>query len=154
MRATRQMETVIYMPLVGEGTDCWRPVRAVQITEDVFEVIDHIPPDESWKFAPFSRVRCRRRTFTGGESGLEAFEYAVESDPNYQLLKKHEKEIFRVVFKDGEEAVVRVLHVDGEYEDFIYDLLSTNVDREHRRARTDAAYVSKFAELVSARLEI
>ena len=107
------METVIYMPLLGEGTGCWRPVRAVRVTEDVFEVIDQIAPDESWKFAPFSRVRCRRRAFSGGEAGLEAFEYAIESHLNYQLLKEHEKEIFRVVFKDGEEALVRVICVSG-----------------------------------------
>jgi hypothetical protein len=147
------METEIYMPLVGEGTDCWRPVRALRISEDIFEVIEHVPSDESWKFAPSSRVRCRNRIFTDGKAGLEAFEYAIESDPNYQLLKMHEKEIFRVVFKDGEEAVIRVTCVSGEYEDFIYDLLSTNGDREHNRVRSDAAYCAKFADLMSAQLE-
>jgi hypothetical protein len=112
------MDAVIYMPLVGEGTDCWRSVRARRISEDIFEVMEkHIPSDESWKFAPSSRVRCRNRIFTDGEVGLEAFEYAIESDPNYQLLKKHEKGIFRVAFKAGEEAVVRVASVSGEYED-------------------------------------
>jgi hypothetical protein len=84
---------------------------------------------------------------------LEAFEYAIESDPNYQLLKNHEKGIFRVVFKDGAEAVVRVTCVSGEYEDFVYDLLSTNGDREHHRVRSDAAYSAKFTDLVSAQLE-
>lgn len=148
------MGTVIYMPLVGEGTDCWRPVRARRISEDIFEVTEkHIPSDESWKLAPSSRVRCRNRIFAGGEAGLEAFEYAIESDPNYQLLKKHEKDIFRVVFRDGEEAVVRVTSVSGEYEDFIYDLLSTNGGREHHRVRSDAAYSARFADLISARLE-
>jgi hypothetical protein len=148
------MDAVIYMPLVGEGTDCWRSVRARRISEDIFEVMEkHIPSDESWKFAPSSRVRCRNRIFTDGEVGLEAFEYAIESDPNYQLLKKHEKGIFRVAFKDGEEAVVRVASVSGEYEDFIYDLLSTNRGREHHRVRSDAAYCAKFTDLVSAQLE-
>ncbi len=148
------METVIYMPLLVEGTDCWRPVRAVRITDNCFEVIDQIAPGESWKFAPSSRVRCRKRIFTGGEAGLEAFEYAIESDSNYQLLRKHEKEIFRVVFKNGEEAVVRVISVSGECEDFVYDLLSTNRDREHHRVRSDAAYCARFADLISARLEV
>jgi hypothetical protein len=147
------MEAVIYMPLVEDGTDCWRPVRAMRIAEEIFEVIEQIPPNESWKFAPFSRVRCRNRIFTNGEAGLEAFEYAVESDPNYQLLKRHEKEIFRVVFKAGEEAVVRVTYVSGEYEDFVYDLLSTNGDREHHRVRSDAAYCAKFTDLISVSLE-
>src|SRR5207302_10736469 len=117
--ATCRMEKVVYMPLLGEGTDCWRPVRAVRVTEDVFRIIDQIPSDESWKFGPDSRVRCRERIFAGDSSGLEAFEYAIESDPNYQLLKKHEQEIFRVVFAGGEESVVKVLHVDEQHEDFM-----------------------------------
>jgi len=38
-----RMKIVIYMPLLGDGTDCWRPVQAVQVTQDIFEVMDHIP---------------------------------------------------------------------------------------------------------------
>jgi len=147
------LETVIYMPLIGEGTDCWRPVRAVRITENVFRIVDQIRPDESWKFGEDSRVRCRDRIFSGGVSGLEAFEYAIESDPNYPLLKKHEQEIFRMVFASGEESVVKVLHVDEQHEEFIYDLLSTNLERDHYRSKSDVVYVAKFADLVSARLE-
>jgi len=145
------METVIYMPLLDEGTDCWRPVRAVQVAQDLFEVIDQIPEGESWAFGPGSRVRCRKHVFSTGELGVMAFEYAIESNPYYQLLKKHERNVFRVIFADGEEAVVRVLHVDGQHEDFVYDLVSTNANR-HRRERKDAAYVARFADLVSAEL--
>jgi len=112
------MDLVIYMPLLGEGTDCWRPVRAVQVAEGVFEVADQLREGESWAFAPNSRVRCRKHVFATGEQGLVAFEYAVASDHYYQLLKNHERAIFRVVFANGEEAVIRVLHVDEEYEDF------------------------------------
>jgi hypothetical protein len=146
------METVIYMPLVEEGTDCWRPVRAVRIAEDIFEIIDQIPSDESWKFAPASRVRCRNRIFGGDGEALEAFEYAVESDPHFQLLRKHEKEIFRVVFANGEEARIRVLHVDAVHEDFVYDLLST--DRGRDQDRRDEACASRFDDLVFVQLEV
>jgi hypothetical protein len=147
------METIIYMPLLGEGTDCWRPVRAVPISDDVFRIVDQISAGESWKFGEDSRVRCRDRIFSGGISGLEAFEYAIETDPNYPLLKKHEQGIFRVAFASGEESVVKVLHVDEQHEDFIYDLVSTNLERDHYRAKSDAVYVAKFADLVSAQLE-
>jgi hypothetical protein len=147
------METVIYMPLMGEGTNCWRPVRAVQVDPDTFEVLDHIPAGESWAFAPGARLRCRERVFQSGEHGLEAFEYAIESNPYYQLLKKHEREVFRVVFANGEESVVRVLHVDGQYEDFVYDLVSTNTDRDYYREHRDAAFVARFTDLVSAQLQ-
>jgi len=141
------------MPLLNEGTDCWCPVRAMPVAEDVFEVVDQLRAGESWAFAPGSRVRCRKHVFTTGGQGLAAFEYAVESNPYYQLLRRHERDIFRVVFADGKEAVVRVLHVDGQSEDFVYDLVSTDLDRGVHRARKGAAYVSKFAELVSAQLE-
>lgn len=146
------MESVIYMPLVGEGTDCWRPVRARKISEDIFEVVDAIGAGESWAFAPGSRLKCREHIFTTGESGLVAFEYALASNVHYQLLKKHEGQRFRVVFTGGEEAVIKVLHVDEEYEDFIYDLVSTNLNPGTHRARRVEAYASKFVDLVSAQL--
>jgi hypothetical protein len=141
------------MPMLQEGTDCWRPVRATQIDNDVFRVTDEPSEDESWAFAPGSRVRCRDRVFANGQPGLVAFAYAIESDPNYLLLKSHEKEIFRVVFIEGEEAVVKVLHVDEQNEDFVYDPLSTSSDRGCSRMRSESAYVARFADLVSARLE-
>jgi hypothetical protein len=55
------MEKTIYMPLTGEGTGRWRPVRAVQVADDVFEVAEEVPEGESWRFAGFSRVRCKDR---------------------------------------------------------------------------------------------
>jgi hypothetical protein len=125
----------------------------VQVAPDIFEVVDHIPAGESWAFAPGARLRCREHVFSSGEPGLEAFEYAIESDPHYQLLKKHERKLFRVIFADGEESVVRVLHVNGEYEDFIYDLVSTKADRDHYREHRDAAFVARFTDLVFAELQ-
>ena len=139
------------MPLLREGTDCWRPVRAAQIGQDIFKILDHIPADESWAFAPDSRVRCKSHVFASGDTGLVVFKYAVEDDPHYQLLKSHEREVFRVVFADGEEAVVRVVHVDGAEEEFTYDLLSTNSGRRYPQG--NAAYAASFADLVSAGLE-
>jgi hypothetical protein len=146
-----RMEKTIYMPLVGEGTECWRPVRAVPLGDDVFEVIDRIPESESWDFAPFSRVRCRDKVFADGKAGLVVSAYAVESSPHYRLLKDYEGQVFRIILADGENAVVRVTHVDEEHEDFICDLLSTN--REHKVTPETAAYAIKFANLVSAHLE-
>jgi len=45
------------------------------------------------------------------------------------------------------------VHVDEEHENFIYDLLSTNLDGKYRLTPKGAVYVAKFAHLVSARLE-
>ena len=81
-----------------------------------------------------------------------AYEYALAGNPHYDLLKAHEGEMFHVAFTDGEEAVIKVLHVGEEYEDFIYDLVSTNREHHAHRAGRDAAYASKFDDLLSARL--
>jgi hypothetical protein len=147
------MEKIIYMPLLGKGTESWRPVRAVQITADVFEVCENIHENESWAFAPLSRVRCRDTVFADGRTGLAVFAYAVETNPFYQLIKGHQGQVFRVVLTDNEEAVIRVIHVDGEHEDFIYDLLSTNLDSKYRDKPKNAAYATKFSDLVFARLQ-
>jgi hypothetical protein len=79
--------------------------------------------------------------------------YAVESHPYYRLLKDHEGQIIRTFLADGEEAVVRVFHVDEQHEDFIYGLLSTNVGSKYCRDPKETSFVARFADLVSARLE-
>ena len=69
------MSHVIYMPLHHEGTDCWRPVHADHVSNDVYEItVDKEPEGERWAFPPGSRVRCRDHVFSGGEVGLVAFE--------------------------------------------------------------------------------
>jgi hypothetical protein len=147
------MAKTIYIPLTNEGTDCWRPVRAVQVADHVFEISEDVPEGESWPFAGFSRVRCKDRVFADGQSGLVAFAYAVESHPFYRLLKDHEGRTFQIVLTDGEEAIVRVTHVDEEHEDFIYHLLSSNHAVKYSSAPKEAVFVAKFKDLASAHLE-
>src|SRR5205823_10364611 len=103
------MEKTIYMPLVGEGTECWRPVQASQVGKDIFEVVEKIPENESWAFAPYSRVRYRDKVFADGQVGRVVFAYAIESNPHYRVIKDkdNEKQVFRIVLAEGEEAVVR-----------------------------------------------
>jgi hypothetical protein len=50
----------IYVKLLDEGTDVWRPVQASRVAENVF-VIDDQPYDRSierWEFEPGERVLC------------------------------------------------------------------------------------------------
>jgi hypothetical protein len=147
------MDKTIYMPLIEEGVDCWRPVRALQIGADIFQVTDKIPEDESWAFAPFARVRCRDKVFADGKAGLAIFAYAIESHQYYRLLKDHQGKVVRITLADGESALVKVTHVDEEHEDFICDLLSTNLGQKYARTSKDAVYAVRFAELVTANLE-
>ncbi|HTW57269.1 MAG TPA: hypothetical protein VMD99_03960 [Terriglobales bacterium] len=147
------MDKTIYMPLIEEGADCWRPVRAVHIGADVFEVTEKIPANEVWAFAPFSRVRCRDRVFADGNVGLAIFAYAIESHPYYRLLKESTGKVVRIMLADGESALVRVGHVDEEHEDFICDLMSTNLEQKYAGIPKDAVYAVKFVDLISVGLE-
>jgi hypothetical protein len=69
------MSVTIYIPLEDEGTDCWRPVHAALLHDDVYEIeVDQEPPGERWAFPPRSVVRCREHVFQDGHQGLLAVE--------------------------------------------------------------------------------
>ncbi len=66
--------TEIYVALLDEGTDVWRPVQATELTNGVFRIAPTKPPnDEVWEFEPGATVRCERRHLSGG-SALVAIE--------------------------------------------------------------------------------
>lgn len=65
---------IIYVRLLDEGTDCWRPVTAEQDGER-FLVLGPVPDDERWEFQPGTYVLCRKQTFQNGE-GLVAYKAA------------------------------------------------------------------------------
>ena len=54
-------QRTIYVRLLDEGTDVWRPVEAVAVSPDVFEIAPDVtvPDDERWEFGPGERVCCR-----------------------------------------------------------------------------------------------
>ena len=64
----------VYMPLLDEGVDTWRPVEATPLSGDTYRVEGVEPEDEQWEFPPGAVVRCEQKTFYGGESALTAIE--------------------------------------------------------------------------------
>ena len=64
----------IYMPLLDEGVDTWRPVEATALSNGTYRIDGVMPDYEEWAYPPGSLVRCEQKTFYGGESGLAAFE--------------------------------------------------------------------------------
>jgi hypothetical protein len=60
----------IYMTLVNEGTEVWRPVEATHLSGDLYRVNGSMPGDEEWAYSPGAIVRCERTTFKEGESEL------------------------------------------------------------------------------------
>ncbi|HEV2059338.1 MAG TPA: hypothetical protein VGR11_08265 [Solirubrobacteraceae bacterium] len=67
----------IYVELLDEGVDAWRPVEAVAESEEIFRLPAERPEGENWRFAPGSRVRCEWRELDDG-AALVAVEVAAE----------------------------------------------------------------------------
>jgi len=68
--------TEIFVPLLDEGTDVWRPAPAAHVKADVYGVPRETSEDEHWKFSPGQLVRCRQQQLSGGDC-LVAFESAT-----------------------------------------------------------------------------
>jgi hypothetical protein len=52
---------VVYVRLLDEGTEVWRPTKGIRISDQVYMLLataDYDPETESWKFPPGSIVRC------------------------------------------------------------------------------------------------
>ncbi|HEY1300601.1 MAG TPA: hypothetical protein VGF07_08885, partial [Stellaceae bacterium] len=60
-------EVVVYVRLLEEGTDVWRPVRATALSDGTFRLLktnSYDPNAEKWEFPPSTTVRCVTRKFT------------------------------------------------------------------------------------------
>jgi hypothetical protein len=66
--------TKLYVRLLDEDVDVWRPVRGVHWSDDVYRILSEPREDERWEFASGTAVRCRLHTFSDGEEQLVAFE--------------------------------------------------------------------------------
>jgi hypothetical protein len=58
----------VYVELVDEGVDMWRPVEAIPEGDDTFRLPNQAPDGEEWRFPPGSIVRCELRAFAHGEA--------------------------------------------------------------------------------------
>ena len=64
----------IYVPLLNEGTDVWRPVTAEPIVRAIYRIVSE-PPDpdnEEWVYRTGQEVAVEERVFVEGERGLVA----------------------------------------------------------------------------------
>lgn len=58
----------IYVKLLNEGTEVYRPVLAKRINESVYFIPDtaiHDVDDETWEYPPGSRVQVTQRLLSG-----------------------------------------------------------------------------------------
>ena len=65
----------IYVKLLNEGVEVWRPAAAEKVGDGVYRILAMAAPEEEkWEFEPGSLVRCQERVFEGNEIGLAAVE--------------------------------------------------------------------------------
>lgn len=66
----------IYVALLDEEVDVWRPVDALPVGPGEYRIVSHNldPEDEHWEFQQGEVVRCYPKTFSGGVQGLVAVE--------------------------------------------------------------------------------
>lgn len=73
----------IYVELLSEGSPCARPVPALHLKDDTYQVLatpDYDPDDEVWRFVPGTTVRCVEITDMdwGNRGILKTYLEAVE----------------------------------------------------------------------------
>ncbi len=68
----------IYVKLLVEGTECWRPVNAEKIN-DHYKIIskNKSDGDEIWEFNCGDTVKVKKHIFSGGIKGLIATERII-----------------------------------------------------------------------------
>lgn len=69
----------IYIYLLNEGTDVWRPIQALQLGDESFSIPQNtlIPSDEEWEFSPGDTVRCKKKHLSDGKTVLVAYEKLI-----------------------------------------------------------------------------
>jgi len=69
-QASNTKASTIYVRLLDEGTDVFRPSSAIALGGDVYELLrpdSYDPDDECWEFEPGSRVHALPRQSADGE---------------------------------------------------------------------------------------
>jgi len=66
------MVATIYVALLNEGVDAWRPVEATALGDDIYRIEGTVPSEEDWQFLPGTRVRCELKAFGSGETRMTA----------------------------------------------------------------------------------
>lgn len=67
-RLVQVIDQIIYVELLDEGVDAWRPVTATEERRGVYRLPHRRPEDEQWAFPPGSLVRCEQRDLGDGSA--------------------------------------------------------------------------------------
>ena len=58
----------IYVFLLDEGTDVWRPIEAIPVGDGVYRIVSENPDPEAehWQFSTGDLVRCELKSLSEG----------------------------------------------------------------------------------------
>jgi hypothetical protein len=76
---TMNNKVTVYVRLLGEGVDVWRPVQAEHVADDLYRLMGDVPSGETWSFVPGGVVRCAPRSLTGDWGNQELVLVAGET---------------------------------------------------------------------------
>ena len=72
------MIRTIFIRVLNEGSDFWRPVAAESVSESTYRIkANSESKTELWEFQPGMVVKVERRGFSDREDGLFAMELAA-----------------------------------------------------------------------------
>ena len=71
----------IFVALLDEGVDVWRPVQARPLDRGLYRIVgvDADTSDETWQFPAGAIVKCEHKQFADGTSGMTAVAQAEEA---------------------------------------------------------------------------
>jgi hypothetical protein len=66
----------IYVYLLDEGTDVWRPVQAEKLNNKLYRIVSNNPDpeNEKWQYSTGEIVKCEERLFSNSKKCLVAIE--------------------------------------------------------------------------------
>jgi hypothetical protein len=156
----------IYVALLNEGTQTWRPVPAIYISGNIFLLTSSAQEQEEWQFASGTLVHCENRTFSDGEKGLVAVRKEIsfsESNPpssNYLIktAQQYADEIVRgtiTPYQGGRriwwECQLKLDKEDHRLDPFAYWAIEYEETQDHeRRELCDKAIVEAAKLLIQS----
>jgi hypothetical protein len=64
-----------------------------------------------------------------------------------ERLRKNEGKVVKITCSDGELLEAKIVHVDDDHRDAIYDLVSSSTPEKYRQGKS-SAYLIHFADIV------
>lgn len=74
-----QNPATIYVFLLDEGVEVWRPVKALKLKDNTYLILSNqiVPRDEEWEFEPGTTVIAEEKSFQSGVSHKTAIKKAL-----------------------------------------------------------------------------